>query len=157
VVIPLGSDADREKCRSRPGTPHGSPGQAGQVGCAPNDTGRVAHRIPWYPTSREKRALGHPSFCCRYRRPVVSLPTRFNESAAQDEQTKSVVPHLRRSTACLWTQPFRAGLIFGAGPLGLDCKHPLSLVHSSLNLPQASRLLTRLAGAGGTTKCRVVA
>jgi hypothetical protein len=39
------------------------------------------------------------------------------------EQRKSVVPHLRRSTACLWTQPFRAGLIFGAGPLGLDCKH----------------------------------
>jgi hypothetical protein len=33
------------------------------------------------------------------------------------------VPHLRRSTAWLWTQPFRAGLIFGAGPLGLDCKH----------------------------------
>jgi hypothetical protein len=33
------------------------------------------------------------------------------------------VPHLRRSTACLWTQPFRAGLIFGAGPLGLDSKH----------------------------------
>jgi hypothetical protein len=42
---------------------------------------------------------------------------------APNEQTKSVVPHLRRSTACLWTQPFRAGLIFGAGPLGLDCKH----------------------------------
>jgi hypothetical protein len=42
---------------------------------------------------------------------------------APNEQTKSVVPHLRRSTACLWTQPFRAGLFFGAGPLGLDCKH----------------------------------
>ena len=40
-----------------------------------------------------------------------------------NEQTKSVVPHLRRSTAWLWTQPFRAGLIFGAGPLGLDGKH----------------------------------
>ncbi len=40
------------------------------------------------------------------------------------EETKSVVPHLRRSTACLvQTQPFRAGLTFGAGPLGLDCKH----------------------------------
>jgi hypothetical protein len=44
-------------------------------------------------------------------------------SSGPYEQTKSVVPHLRRSTACLWTQPFRAGLIFGAGPLGLDCKH----------------------------------
>jgi hypothetical protein len=42
---------------------------------------------------------------------------------APNERTKSVVPHLRRSTSCLWTQPFRAGLIFGAGPLGLDCKH----------------------------------
>jgi hypothetical protein len=49
-----------------------------------------------------------------------------NETAdrfAPNEQTKRVVPHLRRSTACLWTQPFQAGLIFGAGPLGLDCKH----------------------------------
>jgi hypothetical protein len=36
---------------------------------------------------------------------------------------RRVVSHLRRSTACLWTQPFRTGLIFGAGPLGLDCKH----------------------------------
>ena len=40
-----------------------------------------------------------------------------------NDQMKSVVPHLRRSTCCQWTQPFRAGLIFGAGPLGLDCKH----------------------------------
>jgi hypothetical protein len=44
---------------------------------------------------------------------------------APNEQTKSVVPHLRRSTAWLWTQPFRAGLIFGAGPLGLDCRFPM--------------------------------
>ncbi len=29
---------------------------------------------------------------------------------APNEQRKSVVPHLRRSTARLWTQPFRAGL-----------------------------------------------
>jgi hypothetical protein len=31
--------------------------------------------------------------------------------SAPKEQTKSVVPHLRRSTACLWTQPSRAGLM----------------------------------------------
>ena len=56
------------------------------------------------------------------------------------EETKSVVPHLRRSTAwLLWTQPFRAGLTFGAGPLGLDCKHRFPI----LNLPQASQLLLR--------------
>jgi hypothetical protein len=42
---------------------------------------------------------------------------------APNEQTKSVVPHLRRSTAWQWAQPFRAGLFFGAGPLGLNCKH----------------------------------
>jgi hypothetical protein len=30
---------------------------------APNDTDRVACRVPWYPTSREKRArCGHPIF-----------------------------------------------------------------------------------------------
>ena len=39
----------------------------------------------------------------------------------------------------LWTQPFRAGLIFGAGPLGLDRKHPFPIVHSPLNLPRASQ------------------
>jgi hypothetical protein len=52
---------------------------------------------------------------------------------AAKEQTKSVVPHLRRSTACLWTQPFRAGLIFGTGPLGLDCKRhfPISISPST--------------------------
>jgi hypothetical protein len=27
-----------------------------QIGFAPNDTDRVAGRVPWYPTSREKRA-----------------------------------------------------------------------------------------------------
>jgi hypothetical protein len=58
-----------------------------------------------------------------------------------NEQTKSVVPHLRRSTACLWTQPFRAGLIFGAGPLGLDCKHRFPMFIPPLTCRQASRLL----------------
>ena len=71
-----------------------------------------------------------------------------------NEQTKSVVPHLRRSTACLWTQPFRAGLTFGGRPSGPGLQTPLSHVHSILNLPQASQLLPRHAGAGGMTKGR---
>jgi hypothetical protein len=51
-----------------------------------------------------------------------------------NEQTKSVVPHLRRSTACLWTQPFRAGLI--SGPLGLDCKHRFPMFIPPLTCPR---------------------
>ncbi len=43
-----------------------------------------------------------------------------------------MVPHLRRSTAWLWTQPFRAALIFGAGPLGLDCKRRFLMFRPSL-------------------------
>jgi hypothetical protein len=58
----------------------------------------------------------------------------------QNEQTKSVVPHLRRSIGWLWTQPFRAGLIFGAGPLGLDCKHRFPMFIPPL-LAAASQLL----------------
>ena len=38
-------------------------------------------------------------------------------------------------------QPFRAGLIFGAGPLGLDGKHRPPMVHSFLDWPQASQPL----------------
>src|SRR6266702_6181047 len=73
------------------------------------------------------------------------------QTVAPNEQTKSVVPHLRRSTGHLWTQPFRAGLMFGAGPLGLDCKHRFPHVHSSLNLPQASRLLLMTKGRVGVS------
>jgi hypothetical protein len=82
------------------------------------------------PTARRGR-LGHPSVSpfdiAEGTSFVVSLPTRLSKSASPNEQMKSVVPHLRRSTACLWTQPFRAGLIFGAGPLGLDSKHRFPL------------------------------
>ena len=67
----------------------------------------------------------------------LSTPLR----SGPNEQTKSVVPHLRRSIACLWTQPFRAGLIFGAGPLGLDCKHRFPMFIPPLPCRQASRLL----------------
>ncbi len=59
-------------------------------------------------------------------------------TGSPNEQTKSVVPHLRRSTACLWTQPFRAGLIFGAGPLGLDCKHRFPMFIPPLTCPGKS-------------------
>jgi hypothetical protein len=71
----------------------------------------------------QKRDLGHPSVShfdiAEGTSFVISLPTRLSETAPPNEQTKSLVPHLRRSIAWLWTQPFRAGLIFGAGPLGL--------------------------------------
>jgi hypothetical protein len=59
----------------------------------------------------QKRDLGHPSISpfdiAEGTRFVVSLPTRLSESAAPNQQTKSVVSHLPRSTASLWTQPFR--------------------------------------------------
>ena len=67
---------------------------------------------------------------------VVSGATRRKSGYAAGEQTESVVPHLRRSTACLWTQPFRAGLIFGAGPLGLDCKHRFPMFIPPLTCPR---------------------
>jgi hypothetical protein len=94
----------------------------------------------------QKRDLGHPSVSpfdiAEGTSFVISLPTRLSESAApRDEQTKRVVPHLRCSTACLWTQPFRAGLIFGAGPLGLDCKHRFPMFIPPLTCRRASRLL----------------
>jgi hypothetical protein len=74
---------------------------------------------------------------------VVRPPKANRRSlhSGPNEQTKRVVPHLRRSTACLWTQPFRAGLIFDAGPLGLDCKHRFPMFIPPLTCRQASRLL----------------
>jgi hypothetical protein len=48
-----------------------------------------------------------------------------------------VVPHLWRSTPALWTQPFRAGLIFGAGPLGLGLQTPLSQFIGFMTSPKA--------------------
>ena len=60
-----------------------------------------------------------------------------------------------------WTQPFRAGLIFGAGPLGLDCKHRFPMFIPSLTCRrQVSRShgtphgTPGRGGAGGMTKER---
>jgi hypothetical protein len=66
--------------------------------------------------------------------PVGCAKNKKNQKShnSPNEQTKSVVPHPRRSTAWLWTQPFRAGLIFGAGPLGLDRKHRFPMFIPSL-------------------------
>jgi hypothetical protein len=81
---------------------------------------------------------------------------------APDEQTKSVVPHLRRSTACLWTPALPGWADFWCRPSGPGLQTPLSHIHSCLNLSQASQLLPRQAprhagagGAGGMTKERV--
>jgi len=72
-----------------------------------------------------------------------------------NEQTKSVVPHLRRSTGYLWTQPFRAGLMLGVGPPGLDCKHRFPHVHSSLKLAAGkSTAPTARRGQAGMTQGR---
>ncbi len=63
----------------------------------------------------------------------------------RDERTKSVVPHLRRSTACLTDPALPGWADFWCRPSGPGWQTPLSHVHSSLNLPQASRLLPRQA------------
>ena len=51
---------------------------------------------------------------------------------ALNEQTKSVVPHLRRSTAWLMDPALPGWADFGAGPLGLDCKHRFPMFIPSL-------------------------
>jgi hypothetical protein len=43
---------------------------------------------------------------------------------APDEQRKSVVPHLRRSTGCLWIQPSPFDKL-RAGSTGLVCSEPI--------------------------------
>ena len=72
---------------------------------------------------------------------------------APNEQTKSVVPHLRRSTAWLVDPALPGWADFWCRPSGPGLQTPLSHVHSILNLPQASQLLPRhaprQAGAGG--------
>jgi hypothetical protein len=42
--------------------------------------------------AKNERDVGHPIFCCRYRRPVISLPTRFSESAARDDKEQPDFP-----------------------------------------------------------------
>jgi hypothetical protein len=37
-------------------------------------------------TSQEIGDVGHPTFSCRYRKPVIDLPTRDRESAARDDK-----------------------------------------------------------------------
>jgi hypothetical protein len=39
-------------------------------------------------TSQEIGDVGHPTFCCRYRKPVIDLPTRPSESAPRDDKGK---------------------------------------------------------------------
>jgi hypothetical protein len=39
-------------------------------------------------TLQEIGDVGHPTFSCRYRKPVIDLPTRDRESAARDDKTK---------------------------------------------------------------------
>jgi hypothetical protein len=50
-------------CRSLHGTPHGSPGQAGQVGFAPKDTGSADDRLSAAPTAlgSSSRSISQPS------------------------------------------------------------------------------------------------
>jgi hypothetical protein len=60
-----------------------------------------------------------------------------------------VVPRLRRSTAWLWTQPFRAGLIFGADPLGLDCKHGFPMFIPALTCRRRVRCSHGAPGQAG--------
>jgi hypothetical protein len=47
--------------------------------------------------AKNERDVGHPIFCCRYRRPVISLPTPLSESAARDDKKERVVAGKRRS------------------------------------------------------------
>jgi hypothetical protein len=63
-----------------------------------------------------------------------------NDTAGVDDRFRSV------------SKPFRAGLTFGGRPSGPCTCTDLLPCHFSLNLPQASGLLPRHAGAGGVTK-----
>ena len=74
-------------------------------------------------TPQEIGDVGHPIFCCRYRMPVISLPTRFSESAARDDTGRandrfSAAPTALGSSSGSISQPFRAGLTFGGRPSG---------------------------------------
>jgi hypothetical protein len=54
------------------------------------------------------------------------------QMVAPNGQRRSAVSHLRRSVrGGMFSQPFRAGLKFGAGPPGLDRNSPLLHVHPS--------------------------
>ncbi len=66
-----------------------------------------------------------------------------------------MVPHLRRSTGCLF-QPSPSGLgsRLADGPLGLDCKHRFPMFIGFMTSPQArssaptARRTARRGGAG---------
>ncbi len=49
-----------------------------------------------------------------------------------------MVPHLRRSTAWLVDPALPGWAIFGAGPLGLDCKHRFPMFIPSLTCHRSS-------------------
>jgi hypothetical protein len=79
---------------------------------------------------------------CSPKMSVFAFPGKARGTAvAPNEQTKSVVPHLRRSTTCLMDPALPGWADFWCRPSGPGLQIPLSHVHSSLNLPQASRLL----------------
>ena len=114
---------------------------------ASSDTGRVARRIPWYPTRTSVAGTGGGSFLSR----LASTSRLLGMNKRRVWCRTSGARRLPMDPALPgWAD-------FWCRPSGPGRKHPLSLVHSFLNLPQASRLLTRLAGASGMTKCRVVA
>ncbi len=87
---------------------------------------------PTTATNLNTKSVGVKPRDLRYRGPLLETP---------NEQTKSVVPHLRCSTRVPMDPALPGWADFGAGPLGLDGKHRFPMVHSSLNLTQASRLL----------------
>ena len=63
---------------------------------------------------------------------VVGESGEVGNPGRPKEQRKSVVPHLRRSTASLLYPALPGWAIFGAGPPGLDCKHCFPMLVPSL-------------------------
>jgi hypothetical protein len=93
-----------------------------------------------------KARPGAPFDCCRHSELSNCTPDSPTEFAAPNEQTKSVVPHLRRSIACPMDPALPGWADFWCRPSGPGLQTPLSHVHCPLNLPRSSQRLGMTKG-----------